>query len=85
MNHRLKLAAGAIASSLLLGACDGGGNSFTPPPPPPGGSGPQALEDRFGAGFGILFRALPFSDPPGEPMASTVVSVDVTADAIPVP
>jgi len=73
MNHRLKLAAGAIASSLLLGACDGGGNSFTPPPPPPGGSGPQALEDRFGAGFGILFRA------------STVVSVDVTADAIPVP
>lgn len=53
----------AIAAVLGVGlaACGGGGSDSPPPPPPPvvvpPPPPPTKLEDSFGVGFGMAFRA----------------------------
>ena len=79
MKTTLKLALLVTASALALTACDGGSNNS-----PPAAGGPTALEDNFGAAFGVLYRASANTDP-ADPGANSVIPVSFTTDPIPVP
>ncbi len=67
----LAVAAGALA------ACGGSGVQVAPPPQPK-----PNLEDMFGTGFGIDFRANANSEPV-VPMASDIIPLSLTTEPIP--
>jgi hypothetical protein len=80
MTIRLKIGIGTVLAAVALGACGGGGSTYG------GGSGGGGVvvtkpEDRFGTGFGALFRAAANSDP-SEPAAGFIIPVDVTTDPL---
>lgn len=79
MTIRSKIGACIATAAFLLGACGGGGGSYG------GGGGgvvvPPKPEDRFGAGFGAIFRAQANTDP-AEPAANFIIPLDLTTDPL---
>ena len=79
MTIKLKIGVFTGLAALALGACGGGGGNYGV-----GGGGGAVVakpEDRFGTGFGALFRA-PANSDPSEPAAGFIISVDVTSDPL---
>ena len=85
MTIRLKIGACIALAAFALGACGGGGGSYG------GGGGgggggvaiPPKPEDRFGVGFGAIFRAQANTDP-AEPAANFIIPLDLTTDPLPI-
>lgn len=71
-----------VAAAMLVGGLAACGNNNTPssitqPPPMPAAK----LEDQFGAGFGVAYRADPNTDPK-DPMASDIIPLSLTTDPV---
>ena len=76
--------AGVAAMASGLAACGGGGSSTTAPPPPVVVPPPviAPIEDQFGAGFGVAYRASPNTDPARDPVAADLVPLSLTTEAV---
>lgn len=83
MTIRLKIGVCTALAAFALSACGGGGSYgdggvIVIPPPPPANS-----EDRFGTGFGAIFRA-PANSDSAEPAANFIIPLDLTTDSLPI-
>jgi hypothetical protein len=77
----VRSAALVAAAGALVAACGGEGKDALPPSSPTVVAPAPPPEDRFGARFGLAFRAASTADPIA-PMDGDIIPLSVTTDPI---